>query len=113
MATRGRGIGAVSSDIGNVRRSVPCPRRPTPAPPRSPPARCPETPESAFGFDRNQCSDSVGIIKRMRAKLKAVKDQLKQRRHQPIPVQGRWLASVVGGHMAYYAVPGNTKAVAA
>jgi len=55
----------------------------------------------------------ITISKRMRAKLKAVKDQLRQRRHQPIPVQGRWLASVVGGHMAYYAVPGNTKAVAA
>ena len=50
---------------------------------------------------------------RMRAKLKAVSDQLKQRRHQPIPVQGRWLASVVRGHMAYYAVPGNIEAVAA
>jgi len=55
----------------------------------------------------------ITISKRMRAKLKAVNDQLKQRRHQPIPVQGRWLASVVGGHMAYYAVPGNIKAVAA
>src|ERR1039457_4603085 len=28
-------------------------------------------------------------------------------------VMGRWLASVVRGHMAYYAVPGNTQAVAA
>lgn len=33
--------------------------------------------------------------------------------HQPIPEQGRWLASVLRGHMAYYAVPGNTQAVAA
>ena len=33
--------------------------------------------------------------------------------HQPIPVQGRWLASVVRGHMAYYAVPGNRAAVSA
>ena len=33
--------------------------------------------------------------------------------HQPIPVQGRWLASVVRGHMAYYAVPGNYEVVAA
>jgi RNA-directed DNA polymerase len=37
----------------------------------------------------------------------------KRRRHQPIPVQGQWLASVVRGHLAYYAVPGNTDAVAA
>ena len=33
--------------------------------------------------------------------------------HLPIPEQGRWLASVVRGHMAYYAVPGNVQAVAA
>ena len=49
----------------------------------------------------------------MRAKLKALNEQLKQRRHEPIPEQGRWLASVVRGHLAYYAVPGNTDAVSA
>jgi group II intron reverse transcriptase/maturase len=48
--------------------------------------------------------------KRMRAKLKEVNDQLKQRRHQPIPTQGQWLGSVVRGHLAYYAVPGNSRA---
>ena len=53
----------------------------------------------------------ITISKRMRAKLKAVNDQLRRRMHQPIPVQGRWLASVMRGHMAYYAVPGNTSAV--
>ena len=55
----------------------------------------------------------ITISKRMRAKLKEVKDQLMQRMHLPIPEQGRWLASVVRGHMAYYAVPGNIQAVAA
>ena len=55
----------------------------------------------------------ITISKRMRAKLKEVKDQLTQRMHLPVPEQGRWLASVVGGHMAYYAVPGNTQAVEA
>jgi len=55
----------------------------------------------------------ITISKRVRAKLKEVKAQLTQRMHQPVPEQGRWLASVVGGHMAYYAVPGNTQAVAA
>jgi group II intron reverse transcriptase/maturase len=54
----------------------------------------------------------ITISKRMRAKLGEVKDQLKRRRHQPIPEQGRWLASVVRGHRAYYAVPGNRAAVA-
>jgi len=53
----------------------------------------------------------ITISKRMRAKLKQVKDQLRRRMHQPIPVQGRWLASVLRGHMAYYAVPGNAKAI--
>jgi group II intron reverse transcriptase/maturase len=55
----------------------------------------------------------ITISKRMRAKLREVKDQLKQRRQLPIPDQGRWLKSVVQGHYAYYAVPGNTDAVAA
>jgi RNA-directed DNA polymerase len=53
----------------------------------------------------------ITISKRMRAKLREVNDQLKRRRHQPIPVQGQWLRSVVQGHAAYYAVPGNTDAV--
>jgi len=53
----------------------------------------------------------ITISKRMRAKLREVNDQLKARRHQPIPEQGRWLASVVRGHLAYYAVPGNIRAV--
>ncbi len=51
--------------------------------------------------------------KRMRAKQHQVKDELKRRRHHPIPEQGQWLASVVRGHLAYYAVPGNRDAVAA
>jgi hypothetical protein len=49
----------------------------------------------------------------MRAKLREVNDQLKRRRHQPIPEQGRWLGSVVRGHLAYYAVPGNSEAIKA
>ena len=55
----------------------------------------------------------VTIKKRMRAKLKQVKAELRRRRHLPIPDQGRWLASVVRGHLAYYAVPGNIDAVSA
>ena len=52
----------------------------------------------------------ITIAKRMRAKLKQVKDQLMRRRHLPVPEQGQWLASVVRGHLAYYAVPGNIRA---
>ena len=55
----------------------------------------------------------VTIAKRMRAKLKQINIELKRRRHQPLPEQGAWLRSVVQGHLAYYAVPGNIMAVAA
>jgi RNA-directed DNA polymerase len=51
--------------------------------------------------------------KKMTAKLKTVKAELMRRRHLPVPEQGKWLASVVRGHEAYYAVPGNSKAVKA
>jgi RNA-directed DNA polymerase len=51
--------------------------------------------------------------KKMAAKLTQVKAELMRKRHLPVPEQGKWLASVVRGHQAYYAVPGNTKAVSA
>jgi len=46
-------------------------------------------------------------------KPETVKAELMRRRHLPVPEQGKWLASVVRGHEAYYAVPGNSKAVKA
>jgi RNA-directed DNA polymerase len=49
--------------------------------------------------------------KRLRAKLSAVKTELRHRMHQPIPDQGEWLARVVRGHYAYYAVPDNGHAL--
>jgi hypothetical protein len=52
----------------------------------------------------------ITISKRMRAKLGEVKTELMRRRHEPVPEQGQWLASVVRGHFAYYAVPGNITA---
>jgi hypothetical protein len=45
--------------------------------------------------------------KRMRAKLRQVKQQLRQRMHDPVPQTGQWLKSVVQGYFNYYAVPGN------
>jgi hypothetical protein len=53
----------------------------------------------------------VTIAKRMRAKLQQIKEELKRRRHRPIPVQGQWLRGVLQGYYNYYAVPGNTDAV--
>jgi RNA-directed DNA polymerase len=53
------------------------------------------------------------ISKRMAAKLREVRALLMRRRHWPLEAQGRWLASVVLGHLAYYAVPGNIHQVEA
>ncbi|MFN2377302.1 MAG: group II intron reverse transcriptase/maturase [Candidatus Binatia bacterium] len=50
--------------------------------------------------------------KRMRAKLKYVKIELRRRMHDPVPEVGQWLRSVVDGHMRYYAVPMNGRRVA-
>ena len=44
---------------------------------------------------------------RMRTKLQEVKKELRKRKHQPIPEQGRWLGQVVRGYFAYHAVPTN------
>ena len=49
--------------------------------------------------------------KRLTAKLAKLKAELARRRHDAVPDQGRWLASVINGHMNYYAVPGNGKAI--
>ncbi len=45
--------------------------------------------------------------KRLRGKLKELKMELRWRLHHPVPAVGRWLASVVRGHVRYYGVPGN------
>ena len=49
--------------------------------------------------------------KKMRAKLKSVKAEMRKRMHLPIPEQGRWLANVLQGHYNYYAVPDNSEAM--
>jgi RNA-directed DNA polymerase len=49
---------------------------------------------------------------RMRAKLRAIKDELRRRMHETIDEQGAWLHRVVAGFYAYHAVPTNSKALA-
>src|SRR6267154_1300067 len=49
---------------------------------------------------------------RMRAKLQAIKQELRQRMHQPIPQQGNWLRQVITGYFNYHAVPTNFRALA-
>lgn len=51
--------------------------------------------------------------KRVRAKLQEIKTALRFRWHHPIPEVGRWLASVIRGHMNYFSVPRNFEAVEA
>jgi group II intron reverse transcriptase/maturase len=45
--------------------------------------------------------------KRMRAKLKAVKVELRKHMHDPIAETGAWLKQMLQGHLNYYAVSGN------
>ncbi|MCA3220753.1 MAG: group II intron reverse transcriptase/maturase [Burkholderiales bacterium] len=45
--------------------------------------------------------------KRMRARLKAIRQALTRRMHEPIPEVGRWLRRVVQGYFNYHGVPGN------
>jgi group II intron reverse transcriptase/maturase len=50
---------------------------------------------------------------RMRAKLTEIKGELRRRMHDPIPLQAAWLKQVVAGHLAYFAVPTNSRALRA
>jgi RNA-directed DNA polymerase len=50
---------------------------------------------------------------RMRGRLRAIKEELRRRMHEPLPEQGRWLGQVVRGYFAYDAVPTNAKSLCA
>jgi RNA-directed DNA polymerase len=51
------------------------------------------------------------IARRLRQKVKEVREALMQHRHESVAEQGRWLRSVVQGYFNYYAVPGNRRAM--
>ncbi len=51
--------------------------------------------------------------KRARAKLRAIKDALRRTMHKSIDENGRWLAAVLRGYFAYFAVPGNSPSLSA
>ena len=53
------------------------------------------------------------VRKRMRAKLRQIKEQLKATRHDGVEAQGKWLAQVLRGWLAYYAVPMSAPAIRA
>ena len=51
--------------------------------------------------------------KRLKAKLREIKETLRRHRHTPIDEQGRWLGTMMKGHFAYFAVPTNTHLLSA
>ena len=68
---------------------------------------CGKSRRGAFQLQRKTRGD------RMRAKLRQIKEELRRRMHEPIPVQGKWLGQVVRGYFAYHAVPTNSRALGA
>jgi group II intron reverse transcriptase/maturase len=48
---------------------------------------------------------------RMRAKVRALKEELRRRWHEPIPEQGQWLKAVLTGWYNYHAVHTNSSAL--
>lgn len=61
------------------------------------------------GRGQHNALDALTIAKRLRAKLKEIKLELRRRMHEGIAAVGRWLSSVVRGHYQYYGVPGNDR----
>ena len=53
------------------------------------------------------------VKKRMRAKLQAIKTELRKRKHHTISETGRWLRAVVRGYLNYHAIPGNSQTLEA
>jgi group II intron reverse transcriptase/maturase len=51
------------------------------------------------------------VKKRMRVTLHTIRLALLRRRHLPVDEQGRWLAAVVRGYFAYFAVPTNGRRI--
>lgn len=51
------------------------------------------------------------IGRRMRVKLRELKEEFKKRLHSPIPELGRWLQSVLRGYYRYFGVPRNGRAL--
>jgi RNA-directed DNA polymerase len=50
---------------------------------------------------------------RLLKKLKAVNLELQRRRHQPVDEQGHYVHAVIGGHVRYFGVPFNSRAIRA
>jgi RNA-directed DNA polymerase len=66
---------------------------------------CTRTRRGGFMLSRHTRRD------RKRAKLREITEDLRRRWHQDVAEQGRWLAGVMRGYFAYYAVPTNRRAL--
>jgi len=66
---------------------------------------CSNTPNGKFMVIRQT------INKKMQAKMKLLKAELKRRMHEPLKKVGSWLSKVLNGHYQYYGVPGNSLAL--
>ena len=72
-----------------------------------------------LGFTHVTTRDPRGWFRLMRrtsrkkrvAKLAALRQELRRRRHDPAATQYAWLTSVLRGHFQYYGVPGNERAM--
>lgn len=49
--------------------------------------------------------------KKRKAKLMLLREAIRERRHEPVRAQHKWLASVLQGHYRYYGVPTNSLAL--
>lgn len=63
---------------------------------------CSKNPKTGYFTIRRKTIGS-----RMRRKIKEVRKELQRRMHAPVKETGKWLRSVVQGHLNYYGVPGN------
>ena len=66
---------------------------------------CGRTRRGGFQLRRKSRSD------RVRARLQAIKEELRRRMHETVDAQGAWLRRIAMGFNAYYAVPTNSAAL--
>jgi RNA-directed DNA polymerase len=72
-----------------------------------------------LGFTHISAQDPAGRFrlirrtsrKKRKAKLGALRKEIRRRQHDPVTEQHQWLTAVLRGHANYYGVPGNSSAL--
>lgn len=67
---------------------------------------CAKAPDGSFRLVRRTSR------KKREAKMRALRQEMRRRRHNPVPEQYGWLVAVLRGHANYYGVPGNSSTLA-